>query len=56
MLSRLLTWLVAVPFGAVVVALSVTNRKPVTVALEYCGTRITWKRRWPCTELALACV
>ncbi len=34
MLSRLLTWLVAVPFGAVVVALSVTNRKPVTVALD----------------------
>jgi uncharacterized integral membrane protein len=32
--SRLLTWLVAVPFGAVVVALSVTNRKPVTVALD----------------------
>lgn len=34
MLQRLLTWLVAVPFGAVVVALSVTNRKPVTVALD----------------------
>lgn len=34
MLSRLLTWLVAVPFGVVVVALSVTNRKPVTVALD----------------------
>ncbi|WP_333824941.1 LapA family protein [Pinisolibacter sp.] len=34
MLSRLLTWLLAVPFGAVVVALSVTNRKPVTVALD----------------------
>jgi len=33
-LSRILTWLVAVPFGAVVVALSVTNRKPVTVALD----------------------
>jgi uncharacterized integral membrane protein len=29
-----MTWLVAVPFGAVVVALSVTNRKPVTVALD----------------------
>lgn len=34
MLQRLLTWLVALPFGAVVVALSVTNRKPVTVALD----------------------
>jgi len=33
-LSRLMTWLVAIPFGAVVVALSVTNRKPVTVALD----------------------
>ncbi len=34
MLSRLLTWLVAVPFGAALVALSVTNRKPVTVVLD----------------------
>ena len=34
MLQRLLTWLFAVPFGAVVVALSVTNRKPVTVAFD----------------------
>ena len=26
---------------------------PVSVALEYCGTRITWKRRWPWVALAL---
>ena len=29
---------------------------PVSVALEYCGTRITWKRRWPWPALAAACV
>ncbi|MDK9695755.1 MAG: LapA family protein [Siculibacillus sp.] len=34
MLSRLMTWLLALPFGAAVIALSVTNRKPVTVALD----------------------
>ncbi len=32
--SRLLTLIVAVPVGAVVVALSVANRRPVTLALD----------------------
>lgn len=34
MLSRILTWIVAVPIGIVVVALSVANRRPVTVVLD----------------------
>lgn len=34
MLSRLLTWIVAVPVGIVVVALSVANRRPVTLSLD----------------------
>lgn len=34
MLSRILSWVVAVPIGVVVVALSVANRKPILVSLD----------------------
>lgn len=34
MLSRIFTWIVAVPFGVVVVALAVANRKPVTLSFD----------------------
>lgn len=34
MLSRIFTWIVAVPIGVVVVALSVANRKSVTLVLD----------------------
>ncbi len=33
-LSRILSWVVAVPIGVVVVALSVANRKPIVVSLD----------------------
>ncbi|MER2606193.1 MAG: LapA family protein [Siculibacillus sp.] len=33
-MMRLLSWLLALPIGIVVVALSVANRKPVTLALD----------------------
>ncbi|TBW41214.1 LapA family protein [Siculibacillus lacustris] len=33
-MTRLLSWLVAVPLGVVVVALAVANRRPVTLSLD----------------------
>lgn len=33
-MKRILTWLLALPIGVVVVALSVANRRPVTLSLD----------------------